>query len=448
MQLRTSNNKLQVPQRRARLVLLVFLVLLGSGITSGLAQIKPQKRITSVQVGDTREGSRVTILGDAALNDYEAFRRGDNFYVRIPQSAFAAKYPNYSANGFDDISVQSNADSVLITFKLQPGVVARVDQRQNRLDVFFLSTNTVNHSAPASSATSNSIPGIVMLPTARTRQTRSSDAAGFMPPDSPSANRPRLVTPEDRGTSAQLTQRGQIQLTSSRGTTARPSVQPSVTTTASKNNAALTTEPVKTQPQTELASASSPSTSYTSATPAPTYSRPPLTSRTVSASTGWKRWRDVSVQWVGANRLAAAVVAGVLLGLIALGCFLVVRSRRNSLPRKKQKAPGVQPKYYPSQESEPLHVVDVRNAAGARQSNEELDGVTSMPSQSPAGFAMHPPVSGNGSRKWAGRVVEPDAAESSAFSLETFEVDMPSSGLSIPIYAMRNEETEREVFEL
>ena len=427
----------------------VFLVLLGSGITSGLAQIKSQKRITSVQVGDTREGSRVTILGDAALNDYEAFRRGDNFYVRIPQAAFAARYPNYSANGFDDISVQSNADSVLITFKLQPGVVARVDQRQNRLDVFFLSTNTVNHSAPASSATSNSIPGIVMLPTARTRQARSSDAAGFMPPDSPSANRPRLVTPEDRGTRpVQLTQRDQIQLSSSRGTTARPSVQPSLTTTPSKNNAALTTEPVKTLPQTESASASSPSTSYASATPVPTYSRPPLTSRTVSASTGWKQWREVSARWVAANRLAAAGGAGALLGLIALGCFLVFRSRRNSLARKKQKAPGVQPKYYPSPESEPLLVVDAKNAVSAPQLFEELDGARSMSSQSPAGFALHPPVSGNGSRKRAGLVVEPDASVSPAFSLETFEVEMPSNVLSVPIYAMRNEETEREVFEL
>jgi len=31
----------------------------------------------------------VTIVSDSALNDYEAFRRGDRFYVKIPQAEFA-----------------------------------------------------------------------------------------------------------------------------------------------------------------------------------------------------------------------------------------------------------------------------------------------------------------------------------------------------------------------
>ncbi|MFN2511357.1 MAG: HEAT repeat domain-containing protein [Pyrinomonadaceae bacterium] len=107
------------------------------GATLGSAQSEKQKRVTSVALGTATEGSRVTVLSDSALDDYEAYRRGDRFYVRIPAVDFASVVPNLSGAGFEDVRVQKAADGSIISFRLQPGTAARVDQRSNRLDVVF-----------------------------------------------------------------------------------------------------------------------------------------------------------------------------------------------------------------------------------------------------------------------------------------------------------------------
>ncbi|MCM3905741.1 MAG: hypothetical protein ND866_28955, partial [Pyrinomonadaceae bacterium] len=137
---------------RVTRIALAVVLLAWFGATSSAAQSKNQKRVTSVRLGTATEGSRVTVVSDSALNDYEAYRRGDRFYVKIPAAQFASAVPNLSGAGFEDVQVQKAADSSVISFRLQPGTAARVDQRSNRLDVVF---STLGRSENASGTTTS-----------------------------------------------------------------------------------------------------------------------------------------------------------------------------------------------------------------------------------------------------------------------------------------------------
>ncbi|MGI8898739.1 MAG: hypothetical protein ACR2IB_10135 [Pyrinomonadaceae bacterium] len=138
--------------RRMTPIALAFVLLTWLGATSGDAQSKNQKHVTSVRLGKANEGSRVTVVSDSALNDYEAYRRGDRFYVKIPAADFASGVPNIRAAEFEDVQVQKAADSSIISFRLQPGTAARVDQRSNRLIVVFSTRGRSENSSGASSS--------------------------------------------------------------------------------------------------------------------------------------------------------------------------------------------------------------------------------------------------------------------------------------------------------
>ena len=90
--------------------------------------------IATLHSTDSSEGSRVAITSDQSLNNYEAYRRGDRFYVKIP----AADVPRAEAargRGFADVKSQRTGDSTLLSFRLQPGATAHVEQHGNKLDV-------------------------------------------------------------------------------------------------------------------------------------------------------------------------------------------------------------------------------------------------------------------------------------------------------------------------
>jgi hypothetical protein len=102
--------------------------------------------VTTLRSSDSPEGSRVAINSDQSLSNYEAYRRGDRFYVKIP----AADVPRAEATrgrGFADVKVQRGSDSTVISFRLQPGATAHVEQRSNKLDVVFSAPGTPRVSA-------------------------------------------------------------------------------------------------------------------------------------------------------------------------------------------------------------------------------------------------------------------------------------------------------------
>src|SRR5438132_10237180 len=103
---------------------------------SGQSNSNSGKRthVATLHSSDSSEGSRVAITSDQSLNDYEAYRRGDRFYVKIP----AAEVPRAEAlrgRGFGDVKSQRVGDSTVLSFRLQPGATAHVEQRGNKLDV-------------------------------------------------------------------------------------------------------------------------------------------------------------------------------------------------------------------------------------------------------------------------------------------------------------------------
>src|SRR5712691_2888502 len=87
--------------------------------------------VTTLRSSDSPEGSRVAINSDQSLSNYEAYRRGDRFYVKVP----AAEVPRAEATrgrGFADVKVQRGSDSTVISFRLQPGATAHVEQHSNK----------------------------------------------------------------------------------------------------------------------------------------------------------------------------------------------------------------------------------------------------------------------------------------------------------------------------
>jgi hypothetical protein len=277
----------------------------------GAAQLPVQKRITALQLGSAAEGSRVTIVSDVALNDYEAFRRGDRFYVKIPLAEFTSALPRLHADGFEDVQVQKYGDSVIVSFKLQPGASARVDQRANRLDVIFSAPNRVVRDNANLGGNGS-----------RTAAGQAPDRVGPSPFDSDSTFSERFSGgPREFGTGR-----------ASRRGPANSVVTPDSRVTANNNN---------------------PSLPAAVASPSATSSYPPLSATTPSSAaeakpssspvgiSAWSR-REVVRRWISANRAATLLGGLILLSLIAYA-LLALRQRAAD---RSQRAnfPKVQPK--------------------------------------------------------------------------------------------------------
>src|SRR3712207_284215 len=128
----------------AALVVLAAATLFGVGASAQRAkndnasqqQGRSSRRVIVGRGSDTPNGSRTTIMADDSLNDYSAYRSGDRFVVVLPKSA-AGSISKGSGKGYSDVQVQQRGDSVVVSYKVQPGAKPRVEQKFNRLDVVF-----------------------------------------------------------------------------------------------------------------------------------------------------------------------------------------------------------------------------------------------------------------------------------------------------------------------
>jgi hypothetical protein len=306
-------------KRRSGVVLPFCVCLILFIFTSAAGQVKNNKRITAIQLGGAAEGSRVTVVSDSPLIDYEAFRRGDRFYVKIPTADLSAAAPHFRADGFEDVQVQKVGDSQIVSFKLQPGATARVDQRGNRLDVVFSAANRTP-----------------LLNTGNP-----SDAAGPMPSDS-ATSRVQTITGRDGSMrsgdprwqafqKANSNKAGNNQVTANLATTsASPSLSPSSI----------------------LSPGNSPSHQPLSATtPIAQSSSSPRNSS--SGSPGFLNWSNrlaAARQWISANQLATLLGALILLSLIVFLVIIMRRRQETVVKNKQAKTPKVQPRYSPGSE--------------------------------------------------------------------------------------------------
>jgi len=93
-----------------------------------------QRHVATIWSSDSINGSRVALTSDQSLSNYEAYRRDDRFYVKIP----AADLPQAEAvrgRGFADVKAQRSGDSTVVSFRVQQGAAVHVEQYSNRLDV-------------------------------------------------------------------------------------------------------------------------------------------------------------------------------------------------------------------------------------------------------------------------------------------------------------------------
>src|SRR5438067_3604719 len=95
-----------------------------------------RQRVATMRASDSSDGSRVALTADQSLSDYEAYRRGDRFYVKIPP-AEVPRPEVVRGRAFADVKVQRSVDNTVVSFRLQPGATAHVEQRGNKLEVVF-----------------------------------------------------------------------------------------------------------------------------------------------------------------------------------------------------------------------------------------------------------------------------------------------------------------------
>lgn len=344
MKTRLLKSSILENKQRCGVALLLCVCFALFALTPGAAQLRNQRRVTALQLGEAAEGSRVTVVSDSALNDYEAFRRGDRFYVKIPLADFTSAVPHFRADGFEDVQVQKVGDSLIVSFKLQPGATARVDQRANRLDVIFSAPNRSSYNA-ANAGTNRATPGSV----GRDPQTsldRGRDAAGPLPPGSVAASRDRVVTDRAGDRNESRAPQNPWVLTNPQNDLNKSSKRGAKDQSTSGNAAVTSPSPVSSPSSVLTPGTSSTYSPLTSATPAVS-----PTSRPVDSSSGsggflnWKRRGTTALQWASANWLATLLGALILLNLI-LYLAMALRSRQKKVVKaKRAKAPKVQPKY-------------------------------------------------------------------------------------------------------
>jgi HEAT repeats len=311
----------------------------------------PGKRqhVATLRSSDSPEGSRVALNSDQSLNDYEAYRRGDRFYVKIP----AAEVPRTDAirgRGFADVKAQRSGDSTVVSFRLQPGATARVEQRSNRLEVVF--TVAGGSSSNASSA-SRDLPRSVKGPDSNRNSNVNKRNASTPPPSLANKNS------ADRSNSSSARNAGN---SNSTGKTAP------ATTLASNSGSKAVATPLPSplpSPTAKIPTPTPAQKSLSTAVASPTTQSTPVTATNQSRQDWWSRMKERINYWILLAQLNPVPVAiGIVVLLLLIALFLFQRRRAKAPPRvrsglikstrtKTDAAPGIQP----ASESGPASVV-------------------------------------------------------------------------------------------
>lgn len=400
-------------KRRGVVALLCFVCLTLMVFTPGSAQLRNQRRVTAIQLGGASEGSRVTVVSDSALTDYEAFRRGDRFYLKLPLADLAAGTPHFRADGFEDVQVQRTGDGLIVSFKLQPGASARVDQHGTRLDVVFTAPNRSG---------SNSSAGSEYLAAGAESSDRGRDSVGPTPSDGAMGYRERFVSARPGS------RRGSRWTANSSSQTTPKAQEPKHSNAGANKNSSANGN----QQATPIIASASPSpfrspafsaspgtaTGYQPLTTAsPTaYSSPQTSAGSTSSTSPSSSSAQPVRQWIAANRLATMLGALILLSLIGY-LVMAIRGRQEAGARAKlAKSPKVAPRY----------------------SGEELKGLGETAAQPTRDAAAQPPLS----KAAAAGSSAPTETESWVLTMPT--IVTPAAGQD----EHSTEEEDREVFEL
>ena len=303
-----------------------------------------QQRVATLQAADSPEGSRVSLTADQSLDSYEAYRRGDRFYVKLPPID-VPRAEIVRGQGFADVKVQRRAESTVVSFRLQPGVKANVEQYGNKLDVVF----TLPRARPSA-------------PTSKVRKLPRSDGRPAPPvssnprttgnPNTPTSTNP-LRTSSDRNTADLLA-----------SAAAKPS--PTLKLGPAPASSAAPTKATPT-PQLALEAKASPLTGTQAGSPSAT---PTAGVQQPVQSNTWNNLKDRARHWIllaQLNPLRVGIGAATLLVLIGLLFFLKRRAKaiRQLQPGKESIHTNLGLATYPSKPPTASKSVDLRRSPKA-----------------------------------------------------------------------------------
>jgi hypothetical protein len=269
-----------------------------------------RQHVATLRSSDSPEGSRVVLSSDQVLNDYEAYRRGDRFYVKIP-SAEVPRAEGVRGRGFADVKAQPSGDFTLVSFRLEPGATAHVEQRSNRLDVVI----TVPGGPSVASNSSLEVPRSVAVP--------ESDR-------NPNANANKRIT--STASNSNAASKNNEPDASPLNSASKPGAMPG----ASPVSSPTATVPAPTPVQKSL-----PAVAQTSA------NQPPPATTSQPRQDRWSQMKERVNYWIllaQLNPIPVATGAGLL--LLLLGLFLFQRRRakangRVTPSKKSEKATAI-----------------------------------------------------------------------------------------------------------
>jgi hypothetical protein len=310
------------------LALSVALVAAQSRIIRPSAQnnsAAPVKRphVATLRASDSPNGSRVALSSDQSLTNYEAYRRGDRFYVRIP----AADMPRAEATrgrGFADVRTQRTGDSTVVSFRLQPGATAHVEQRSNRLEVVFTVPGGTTSASPTRETTRP--PSNTNSSSSRKANSNNQGAAN------PAIGQRNSNSPASRNANLSAT-RGPASSNTNSANALSPPIASAVTAGA-KPGATPTATPKLAGPVKPSATPAPRTTSASSPAYQPT---PPAQAQTRSSF--WSQAKERANYWIllaQLNPVPVAIGAGVLLLIIALLIFQRRRARGTRSTRRSR----------------------------------------------------------------------------------------------------------------
>jgi hypothetical protein len=434
-------------KQRCGVASVVCVIFVLFALTPGAAQLRTQRRVTALQLGGAAEGSRVTIVSDSALSDYEAFRRGDRFYVKIPLADFASALPRLRADGFEDVQVQKVGDGLVVSFKLQPGAAARVDQHGNRLDVVFSAANRnpYNNTVNAAGRAENT----------QGSADRGRDAAGPLPPGSVAASRDRFLgegvgneqsssrnpwVPTNPQNAATRNSKGNLNNPSGNANPAQANAAASPSSPSSASSAKPGSSP-----SSVLTPGASSVYSPASATSAGSPTARPVVTDSRSVLT-WRQRGALALQWASHNRLATLLAVLILLSLI-LYLLLALRNRKDKDVKAKQaRTPKVQPKYSAAGELNEISSRRERTAPPEKKDAATAQAASETMTAAKAGSQSG--VSDLQGQQRGPQLVNASAAAANASPNSQRVLTRPTITTPIAIPDEHREEEEREVFEL
>jgi hypothetical protein len=265
-----------------------------------------QPPVVSLRMTTSPQGARIIVTSDHFFSGYESYRRSDRFYVKLP----AANLPSVAGmhgRGFTDIKAQREGDGLLLSFRLEPGASAHVEQHGNEIHlVITLLAATV--------AGPNDRPNTV--PAARVDLTNHAREANQRN-TTPGATAKNSPTPAAKSASNQSSQP-----TAKVSASPKPSPKPSPSPTKKASPAVSSAATVSAKP-----------------TPVnqPTVAAAQSGTQTQSASGSFKeRLRYWSV-WARLNWIPLAIAIGVLF----IFTLFMIQRRRARAPLRARKRPQV-----------------------------------------------------------------------------------------------------------